>query len=215
MGVSTGHEMGLLLGELTASDAVVSADDTLGELGVLERPEAQETRLEKPVVGAVDVVLTIANDDEVWVLHVDVDTGDHTTVSVRALEREQMVERDLVFLDLFIVLLLLFLLLFFRLSATQGHQTTLLLLVVLVLIIVELLFKIHRRVVLVSNVLVMELSLREESLNDLDCWQDSVWQLHLQVLDLLLDFAKVAHLGAHLVGTSLTHGGTAHHVTGL
>ena len=51
---------------------MVSLDDALWELGVLKCPEAKETRLEKPVISAVDVILTITDSDQVGVLHVDV-----------------------------------------------------------------------------------------------------------------------------------------------
>ena len=51
---------------------MVSLDDSLWELGVLKCPEAKETRLEEPVIGAVDVILTVADSDQVGVLHIDV-----------------------------------------------------------------------------------------------------------------------------------------------
>ena len=71
--VADSDEMGLLLGELAACDTVVSPDDSLGELRVLERPEAEKTGLEQPVIGAVDVVLTITDSNQIRVLHIDVD----------------------------------------------------------------------------------------------------------------------------------------------
>lgn len=70
--------MGLLLRELTTCDTVVSSDDSLRELGVLEGPEAEKTGLEQFVICAVDVELTVAHCDQVWVLNIDIDTGDHT-----------------------------------------------------------------------------------------------------------------------------------------
>ena len=43
--VADSDEMGLLLGELAARDAVVSLNDALGELGILQSPEAEKTLL--------------------------------------------------------------------------------------------------------------------------------------------------------------------------
>ena len=64
--------MRLFLRELTTCDTVVSFDYAFWELRVLKCPEAKETRLKKPVIGAVDVILTVADSDQVGVLHVDI-----------------------------------------------------------------------------------------------------------------------------------------------
>ena len=72
--VSHSHQMWLFLRELTASDAVVCPDDPLGELRVLQGPEAKQAWLQELVIRAVDVVLTIADCDQIWVLDVDIDT---------------------------------------------------------------------------------------------------------------------------------------------
>ena len=57
---------------------MIGPDDALRELWVLERPEAEQTILKLPIVGAVYIILAIADDDEVRILHIDIDRGYHT-----------------------------------------------------------------------------------------------------------------------------------------
>jgi hypothetical protein len=102
--------MWLLLGELTASDAVLGPDDLLGELGVLEGPEAEETGLQLAVIRAVDVVLSVTDGDQVGIGDVDVDAGDVAALGGGALEGEERLQVDLVLLHLLLFLLLFFLL---------------------------------------------------------------------------------------------------------
>ena len=82
--------MWLLLGKLATGDAVVRSDNSFRELRVLQGPEAKETLLQKLVVCAVDIVLTITDCYQIWVLDVDINTRYHTAFGFRALEGEEV-----------------------------------------------------------------------------------------------------------------------------
>lgn len=182
---------------------MVRSDDPLRELGVLKGPETKQTRLQKLVICAVDVVLTVTNSNQVRILDVNIDARYHATFCLGTFKGKKRLNGDLIILYFLFVFLLLFFLLFFSLSAAQTHQTTLLLSLLFVIIIVKLLFQVHGRIVLVGNVLMMVLSLCQQSLYNFDGWQHRIWQSYVQILHLRLDLAVVAHLGAHLISACL------------
>ena len=76
---------------------MVSPNDTFRELRVLKSPEAQETGLEEPIIGAIDVVLTVADRDQVRVLNIYIDRRHHAAFSVSEFECEEVLQVDLVF----------------------------------------------------------------------------------------------------------------------
>ncbi len=161
--------MRLLFRELTASDAVVRANDALGELGVLKGPEAQKTGLQKLIISAVDIMFTVTDNDKVWVLNVDVDSGDHTALSLWTVKDKQVFKGGSAITGRLIVLLFFLLFLLLLLTAPNSHNATLFLVFVIVIVVIIFLLQVHGRVVLVGNVLVMILSLSEQSFDNLDC----------------------------------------------
>jgi len=55
--------MGSLLAELAASDTSLVMDDLFWEIGVFQSPETQKTRFQLAVVSAVNIELSITDDD--------------------------------------------------------------------------------------------------------------------------------------------------------
>ena len=68
----------------------------LGEGGVFQSPEAEKTLLQCTVIHAIDVVLAIRDGYQIWILLVNIDAGDLTTLrQLVALELEKWCDRDL------------------------------------------------------------------------------------------------------------------------
>lgn len=117
--------------------------------------------MELVVVGAVDLSFTVADHDQIRVLHVNIDTRDVASLDFRTVEGEEVLESDLVFLDLLIVFLFFFLLFLLGLFATEHFKTALFLVAIFIIVVIDFLLKVHGRVVFVSDVLVMVLGLSE------------------------------------------------------
>ena len=151
--------MRLFLGKLAACDTVISANDALRELRILQRPKAQQTAHQLFVICAVDIVLAVTDNNQVRVLHVHIDGGNHTsTVGLwiqvfhfrhsdvlvwlagrfAALKCKQMLKRDLVIFGLFFVLFLLFFFFLFFASECSNASTSLLLLIFFILFVLLL-----------------------------------------------------------------------------
>merc|ERR1712032_966679 len=109
--------MGRFSAERAANDARIVLDQLLGEVWVLEGPEAQQARLLLAVVGDVDVALSVADGNQVWIGQVDVDAGDAATLSQVTLESEEWLQVNLALFDFFFLLLVVVFLLGFLLDA--------------------------------------------------------------------------------------------------
>jgi len=145
---------------------VLAPDVELGVLGVLQGPEADKALSELVFIGAVDVVLTVTNSDEVRIGSVDVDAGDLTAVSqVVNFKSEQRLYRNCSLLFIFLVDFNVF---FFGLLLLLATKSFPLLATFLLFFIIERLglLKVHRRIGLVKDVLLMELRLGKQPLNN-------------------------------------------------
>ena len=145
---------------------MLAPDVELGVLGVLQGPEADKALSELVFIGAVDVVLTVTNGDEVRIGSVDVDAGDLTAVSqVVNFKSEQRLYRNCPLLFIFLVDFNVF---FFGLLFLLATKSFPLLATFLLFFIIERLglLKVHRRIGLVKDVLLMELRLCKQPLNN-------------------------------------------------
>jgi hypothetical protein len=85
--------------ECTARDGVFCFDYQFRVSWVLQRPEAQKSRLEHAIVLTVDIVLTVTHSNQLLVGGVDIDTG-YLTTSRQAwvFKSEQRLDDDFTFL---------------------------------------------------------------------------------------------------------------------
>lgn len=206
VGVSGSYQMGLLLGELATSDTVVSFDDLLREVRVLQSPEAEHTWLEEFVVLARDIVLSVTNSNKFLVLHVDVHARDLSAVGGVKLEGEQFLHGNLSILEfLFSGLLLLFLFDLLRLLHGKHHALVFGVFIQIVFVI-DVLGDLDRRVVLIRNLLLVISGLSEQTLNNSDSLKHAVGELHVNIFD-VFDLSVVTYnLRANSLGRRLTHG---------
>ena len=159
---------------------MLAADVEFGVLGILEGPEADEAFAELVFIGAIDVVLTVPDSNEVRIGNVDVDAGDLTAFGkVINLKGEQGLDRYCALLLIFLVDFDFFFLLLFLLAA-KG----VLLLSILFFIIQTLgLLNVYLWVSFIKHVLLMELRLRQQPFNDPNRRQNRWRQLNIHVLD--------------------------------
>ncbi len=73
---------------------MLGRDNLLWEVRVLQGPEAQHALLEG--LGAVDVILSVTDGDQVWVCHVDVDARNLASLALLEGELEQVLQRCLI-----------------------------------------------------------------------------------------------------------------------
>ena len=173
MRVSNSDQMWLFLRELAACDRVISSDNLLWELRILEGPEAKKTWLEVFIASLSDFWLSISNGDQIWVSDIDIDTRDISTLGLRALEGEKWDEVDLILLIL-LLLFLLFLILLLLLLLFEAHETSLLLFVIILIVILDLL-KENWWEISVKNVLLWILGLSQKTLNNFNGLEHGVW----------------------------------------
>jgi len=192
MRVTNSNQMGLFLGELATSDTVLGLDDSLGEVGVFQRPEAEKTWLENAVVSAVNIELTVTDSDQIGVGHIDVHAGNLAAFREITLEGEELLDLDFALLEFFLLILLLLFLLLLLLHLL--HEQGVLLLGLFVILVVEfvVLAKVDWWVVLVQDVLLVVLRLSEKTFDDTDGLHHGVGESDLNILDLLGDVGVVA-----------------------
>lgn len=132
---------------------------------VLEGPECQDALLE--IGGEQDVVLAVADGDEIIVYCVDVDATDLSSVGVVALELEQVLDAEGIRIFLFLVFLLLLLVFLFLFgSASEGKKTAILILLGFLFLLADSFLDVGRRVRLVEDLLLVELELGQQTLDD-------------------------------------------------
>lgn len=108
-------------------------------------------------------------------MNVDVDGGDHSAFRLWASKCEQVVKGGSTITGNLIVLLFLFFFLLFLLATSNAaHNATLFLVIIIIIVVVIFLLKVHGRVVLIGNLLVMILRLSEKSFDNLDCREHSI-----------------------------------------
>lgn len=177
--------MRIFLAELATSDAVVPIDNLFREARILQGPKGEDARLEVFGRGTNDVVLTVTNSNQVLIDSVYIHAGDLSTVSQIALEFEQMLQFDSFLLLIVYRLLILFVRLVFFLvvSTTEANLGFIFLLSVLIILLSHF-AHIGSRIVFIKHMRLMELGLREQSLNDLDALHHGLRQFLINDRDI-------------------------------
>jgi hypothetical protein len=213
--VANSNQGWILLGELTTRDTVLRLNHLLRVSRILQSPETEVAILEVTILHAADIELTVTSGNQILVSLVDIDASDGTVLSEVTLENEELFERDIPIFQGFVLFFLLFFL-FFLVGLLFEEPTDLAVTFLLVFVGAAERTLVDLGIVFVLHMLLMELRLSQQTLNDSDSKHHGVWQLLIDILN-LLDFAEVSGscLGAQLVGASLTHGCAAIVVAGL
>ena len=195
--------MRLPFAKLTAGYAGLMYYEFFREVWVLQRPEAQKTRLQLWLVSAVDIILTITDHNQIHIDLINVNASNLAIFNNITFKCKQMLYwNSAIFHFLLILFFLLFLLFFNILMSTHPF---LICIFILVIVCGATITQLNWRVVLIENMLLMILWLSQQSLNNLDCFHDWIRQLLIHKLSWLLDgsIGSSHGLARYLVGLGL------------
>jgi len=169
---------------------VLSVDDFFRKIRVFQGPETEKTRFKFIIVSAGDIVLTIGNGNQIIVCSIDINASNRASFSNIIFKFKEILKTRLVRRGLFFFLVFFNSFLFFIFLFTES-KTLFLSILFIVITLLALITKINRRIVLVKNVLLVVLTLSQQSFNDSDCFKHGVGKINFNILNVFLNAAKI------------------------
>ena len=160
---------------------MIGLDVQFGEGRILQSPETEQALLERSIIDTVDVVLAVADRNEVLIPLIDINAGDLPPISqLITLELKEWLDCDSgpcfsVNHNLFLLFLLNFL--FFLAQRKRSFSFFIL------FITPRVLLYLRRRVILVEYVLFVVLGLSQQPFNDADGFCDAIGEFDAHVGD--------------------------------